>query len=88
MEQLPANLRDMNSISAFQRGLKSFYICRERANHYNSPVANMTHLVFVYKVFFLTVSKSLFSADSKSDFSQTHKVEPFFSKIDKFKMAA
>ena len=42
-----------------------------------SPVANMTHLVFVYKVVFLTVSKSLFSADSKSDCSQTQKVERF-----------
>ena len=42
-----------------------------------SPVANMTHLVFLYKVFFWTVSKSLFSADSKSDCSQTQKVERF-----------
>ena len=42
-----------------------------------SPVANMTHLVFSYKVVFLTVSKSLFSADSKSDCSQTQKVERF-----------
>ena len=42
-----------------------------------SPVANMTHLVFLYKVFFKTVSKSLFSADSKSDCSQTQKVERF-----------
>ena len=42
-----------------------------------SPVANMTHLVFLYKVFFPTVSKSLFSADSKSDCSQTQKVERF-----------
>ena len=42
-----------------------------------SPVANMTHLDFVYKGFFLTVSKSLFSADSKSGCSQTQKVERF-----------
>ena len=32
-------------------------------------------LFFLYKVFFPTVSKSLFSADSKSDCSQTQKVE-------------
>ena len=31
-----------------------------------SPVAKMVHLVLVYKVFFLTVSKSFFNADSKS----------------------
>ena len=43
----------------------------------NCPVANMTHLVFLYKGFFPTVSKSLFSADSKSDCSQTQKVERF-----------
>ena len=43
----------------------------------SSPVANMTNLVFLYKVFFKTVSKSLFSADSKSDCSQTQKVERF-----------
>ena len=43
----------------------------------HSLVANMTHLVFLYKVFFGTVSKSVFSADSKSDCSQTQKVERF-----------
>ena len=42
-----------------------------------SPVANMVHLGFLYKGFFLTVSKSFFSADSKSVGSQTQQVERF-----------
>ena len=37
----------------------------------SSPIANMVHLVLVHKVFFLTVSKSIFNADSKSEGSQT-----------------
>ena len=42
-----------------------------------SPVAKLVHLVLVYKVFFLTVCKSIFNADSKSEGSQTKYVERF-----------
>ena len=37
-------------------------VCQKEAY---SPVAKMVLLVLVYKVFFLTVSKSFFNADSK-----------------------
>ena len=37
----------------------------------------MVDLVLVYKVFFLTVSTSIFNADSKSEGSQTKYVERF-----------
>ena len=40
----------------------------------------MVHLVLVYKVFFLTVSKSIFNADSKSEGSQTKYIERFSKK--------
>ena len=43
----------------------------------SSPVAKVGHLVLVYKVFFLTVSKSIFNADSKSEGSQTKYVQRF-----------
>ena len=51
-----------------------------------SPVANMTHLVFLYKVFFGTVSKSLLVVIPNPIAARPKRLSVFL-KIDKFKMA-